>query len=84
MSPVHLGGRCTDAGARRHGNRLQPGRSGFDSHRRLFDFNYKQATGETDAPAAHRPHAVKRGGGGLGVFRTMASKASVSSWKLNG
>ena len=24
-----------DAGARRPGNRLQPGRSGFDSHRRL-------------------------------------------------
>ncbi len=24
-----------DAGARRHGNRLQPGASGFDSHRRL-------------------------------------------------
>jgi hypothetical protein len=25
-----------DAGARRHGDRLQPGSSGFDSHRRLF------------------------------------------------
>ena len=36
MSPVHLGGRFTDAGARRPGNRLQPGLSGFDSHRRLF------------------------------------------------
>ncbi len=28
--------RIFDAGARRPGNRLQPGRSGFDSHRRLF------------------------------------------------
>ncbi len=27
----------TDAGARRRGNRLQPGRSGFDSHRRLSE-----------------------------------------------
>ena len=30
-----LAGTLNDAGARRHGNRLQPGRSGFDSHRRL-------------------------------------------------
>ncbi len=28
-------GYCFDAGARRPGNRLQPGGSGFDSHRRL-------------------------------------------------
>jgi hypothetical protein len=28
--------RKTDAGARRQGDRLQPGSSGFDSHRRLL------------------------------------------------
>lgn len=28
----------TDAGARRQGHRLQPDRSGFDSHRRLFEW----------------------------------------------
>lgn len=33
---VRLLTRMLDAGARRPGNRLQPGPSGFDSHRRLF------------------------------------------------
>jgi hypothetical protein len=54
-----LAGTLHDAGARRHGNRLQPGRSGFDSHRRLFQCNFKQATDDADAPAAHRPHAAR-------------------------
>ena len=54
-----LAGTLHDAGARRHGNRLQPGRSGFDSHRRLFQCNFKQATDDADAPAAHRPHAAQ-------------------------
>ena len=35
LSKVGLFQMTEDAGARRHGNRLQPGRSGFDSHRRL-------------------------------------------------
>jgi hypothetical protein len=39
------------------------------------DVSLMQATGDTDAPAAHRPHAVQRGSGWLGVFRAMASKA---------
>ena len=39
------------------------------------DVSFKQATGDTDAPAAHRPHAVQCGCGWLGVFRAMASKA---------
>src|SRR5687768_11684060 len=39
QSPNRPRGTCVypgDAGARRPGNRLQPGRSGFNSHRRLY------------------------------------------------
>ena len=48
-----------DAGARRHGDRLQPGSSGFDSHRRLFGSN------DTAGPTAHAAPSSNEAVGGV-------------------
>ena len=47
-----------DAGARRRGNRLQTGGSGFDSHRRLF--SSKMLAGPAAHPALSSIEAVGR------------------------
>jgi hypothetical protein len=81
-----LAGTLHDAGARRHGNRLQPGRSGFDSgHRSAWMPDWSGVS--FNAISSKRPMMLTRqrrtgptprecGCGWLGVFRAMASKAS--------
>ena len=69
-----------DAGARRQGDRLQPGSSGFDSHRRLFGRVQGQFEARLMPPGQRRTGRDPTLDSWLGVFRTWVVTMAVQAW----